>query len=130
MVPPDFVKGFKKTMKEKVLLKNIDGKEWSVDVKETSDGVFFQGEWQTFVDYHGLKVGDFLVFRYDGCYSFIVKIFGCNGCKKGDFESKNRATPLKTEEKTSEEMKPKQVSPGHLSSAGRRNRHFERLGDW
>lgn len=118
MIPPDFSKNFRKILKEKVLLKNKDGKTWYVEVKETAHGVFFKDGWQNFVDYHGLKIGEFLVFVYDGSYSFVVQIFGINGCKKEILASKNIVTNVKSEEEeeeeTKKEMKPKHVT--HLSS--------------
>ncbi|KAI3445200.1 hypothetical protein Pfo_001865 [Paulownia fortunei] len=109
-IPPDFIKDFKRTIKERVILKDISGKMWYVDVEETPKGVFLKNGWQSFVSYHCLKVGDFLVFRYDRSYSFVVKIFGTNGCKKETFAATNIATHVKIEEKTEEEIEAKQTS--------------------
>lgn len=102
MISPDFVKDFKRTISEKVVLKDVYGKEWHVYVKETPDGVFFlENGWKSYVDYHSLKMGEFLVFRYDGAYSFMVKIFSTNGCKKKkDLDS----TRVKIEDKNEDEM--------------------------
>lgn len=138
LIPPDFIKDFKKTMNEKVILKNVDGKKWYIDVKETEDGVFLKNGWQSFVDYHGLKVGEFLFFRYEGSYSFSVKILGTNGCKRDTFESKNIATPDSSEEETDVETEPKQTSrkralpqnEDYLLSSHRRTKHSERLFIW
>ncbi|KAH6794283.1 hypothetical protein C2S52_004760 [Perilla frutescens var. hirtella] len=124
LIPPDFFENFGRTIKEKVILKNIDGKTWYVDVKGTPNGVFLQNGWQEFVDYHGLKVGEFLVFRYEGSYTFMVKIFGTNGCKKETFESKIIAACVKSEEETDEETKPKQTS----RKRGR-TEHSDRFGE-
>ncbi|XP_057763599.1 B3 domain-containing protein At3g06220-like [Salvia miltiorrhiza] len=96
-IPPDFTKNFRRALNEKVILKNKDGKTWYVEVKETPEGVFLKDGWPRFVDYHGLKVGEFLVFRYNGSYSFLVQIFGTNGCKKEKFGPQNIATHVKSE---------------------------------
>ncbi|XP_042061436.1 putative B3 domain-containing protein At5g66980 [Salvia splendens] len=69
-----------------------------------------------FVEYHGLKVGEFLVFCYRGSYSFLVKIFGINGCKKDALGPDNI---VKSEEETDEEMKPNRTSRKRASSQGR-----------
>ncbi|PIN17198.1 hypothetical protein CDL12_10143 [Handroanthus impetiginosus] len=110
LIPPDFIKDFGRTINEKVILKDIGGKQWQVDVHRTPNGVFLKNGWQSFVDYYCLKVGDFLVFRYDRSYTFIVKIFGRNGCKKGPFAAKNIATHVKAEEKADEDIEGKQTS--------------------
>ncbi|KAL2234361.1 UNVERIFIED_CONTAM: hypothetical protein Sindi_1168300 [Sesamum indicum] len=83
MIPPDFVKKCHRIIKERVTLKDTNGKKWHVDVEKTPKGsVFLKNGWQSFVAHHCLTPGDFLLFHYDGHYSFIVKIFGTNGCKK------------------------------------------------
>ncbi|KAL0397367.1 UNVERIFIED_CONTAM: hypothetical protein Scaly_0185100 [Sesamum calycinum] len=83
MIPPDFVKKCHRIIKERVTLKDTNGKKWHVDVEKTAKGsVFLKNGWPSFVAHHCLTPGDFLLFHYDGNYSFIVKIFGTNGCKK------------------------------------------------
>ncbi|KAL1561851.1 putative B3 domain-containing protein [Salvia divinorum] len=134
LIPPDFTKGFRRALSEKVILKNNDGKTWSVEVRETPSGIFLKDGWQSFVEYHGLKVGEFLVFCYRGSYSFLVKIFGVNGCKKEILGPNNIATRVKSEEDTDEETKPdracrKRASPqgkDHLSSVGGRRSKVSR----
>lgn len=59
-----------------------------MDVERTRDGVFLKKGWQGFVSHHNLIVGEFIVFKYDGSYSFIVKIYGINGCKRELFAAK------------------------------------------
>lgn len=108
---------------------------WYIDVKETPDGVYLKNGWQNFVSYHSLQIGDFLVFQYDRCYSFVVKVFGTNGCKK-EALVENIATDVKIEEATEEEMEAQQTSPkrarphteDHLLRGNERTRHSKRLG--
>ncbi|KAL3629945.1 hypothetical protein CASFOL_026257 [Castilleja foliolosa] len=82
LIPPDFIKHFKRTIKERVVLKDTGGKKWHVDVEETPEGFYLKKGWPSFVEYHRLKHGEFLVFKYDKCQTFIVKIYGTNACKK------------------------------------------------
>lgn len=107
-----------------------------MEVQETPDGIFFKDGWQMFAEYHGLKIGEFLVFCYRGSYSFLVKIFGINGCKK---ESLGPDNIVKTEEGTDEEAKPDRASrkracpqgKDHLPSFGTRtSKVLRRLGIW
>ena len=56
--------------------------------------MYFKNGWQAFVDYHCLKYGDFLVFRYDGGFTFDVKIFGKNGCKKAVVAEADNSVPI------------------------------------
>ncbi|KAL8547038.1 hypothetical protein ACS0TY_006675 [Phlomoides rotata] len=97
MISPDFVKDFKRTIRERVLLKDLCGKEWHVYVNETPDGIFLKNGWEKLADYHSLTMGEFLVFRYDGAYSFIVKIFGTNGCKKKKKDLDNARVKIEDE---------------------------------
>ncbi|KAK4414264.1 B3 domain-containing protein [Sesamum alatum] len=93
-IPPDFVKNSRRILKERVTLKDTEGKKWHVYVEKTANGsVFLKNGWPSFVSDHCLSAGDFLVFQYDRNYSFIVKIFGTNGCRK-----EATSTPVKIEQ--------------------------------
>lgn len=96
-VPPLFLKKFSGLICKRIKLRDIDGKLWDVDVEETHKGVFMKNGWQAFVDHHLLKLGEFLVFRYDGNSVFTVKIFRTNGCKKEAFVREKIAADVKIE---------------------------------
>ncbi|KAG8391064.1 hypothetical protein BUALT_Bualt01G0149000 [Buddleja alternifolia] len=106
-IPPDFIKDFSRTIQEKVILKGIGGKIWHIDVEKTRDGVFLKNGWEKFVDDNGFKVGEFLLFSYDGCYSFVVKIFDTNGCKRKSIAADKIDTRVKIEENTENEIEAK-----------------------
>lgn len=78
-------------------------------MERTGDGVFLKKGWQSFVSYHNLMVGEFLVFKHDGKNSFIVKLYGINGCKKELFVAKQ----VKFEEDAEEETEAKRTLCNH-----------------
>ncbi|XP_027179522.1 putative B3 domain-containing protein At5g66980 isoform X1 [Coffea eugenioides] len=96
-VPPLFVKKFSGLVCKRIKLRCIDGKIWDVDVEETQEGVFMKNGWQAFADHHLLKLGEFLVFRYDGNSVFTVKIFRTHGCKEEAFVREKIAADVKIE---------------------------------
>ncbi|PRQ49170.1 putative transcription factor B3-Domain family [Rosa chinensis] len=55
---------------------------WLVDVKSDNGRFFLQKGWKQFVHDNGLKLGEFLIFRYAGNSKFYVDIYGRHGCKK------------------------------------------------
>ncbi|GFP93951.1 putative B3 domain-containing protein at5g66980 [Phtheirospermum japonicum] len=99
LIPPDFIRYFKRTIKERVVLKDAGGKKWYIDVEQTPKGFYFKKGWQSFVEYHRLTLGEFLVFKYDKCYSFVVKIYGTNACKK-EITTPDLVTHVKIEPET------------------------------
>ncbi|KAL3814722.1 hypothetical protein ACJIZ3_015990 [Penstemon smallii] len=111
LIPPDFIKHFNRRIQEKITLKDVEGKVWHVGVERSLYEVFIKGGWHNFVCNHYLEVGDFMVFKYVGSYSFLVKLFGPNGCKKEAFASKNiAATHVKIEQGTEEENESMQTT--------------------
>lgn len=59
------------------------GHVWNVSVEKTEDGLLFIREgWEDFINYHYVKGGYFLIFRYEEDSSFTVKVLGSNGCKE------------------------------------------------
>lgn len=86
-------------MPERIILKDEGGKSWHVSVEERRDGVYVGSTgWQSFVNDKCLGVGDFLVFCYNGLYSYSVKTFGTDGCKKGSLDgTKNDTIRVKIE---------------------------------
>ncbi|KAL3825443.1 hypothetical protein ACJIZ3_021472 [Penstemon smallii] len=104
LIPPDFIKHFNRRIQEKIILKDVEGKVWQVGVERSLYEVFIKDGWHNFVCNHYLEVGDFIVFKYVRSYTFLVKLFGPNGCKKNAFVSKNIAsTQVKIEQGTEEE---------------------------
>lgn len=55
---------------------------WNVNVEMVNDGFFFRKGWKKFVHENGLKLCEFLVFRYAGNLKFNVEIYGRDSCKK------------------------------------------------
>nr|XP_043638677.1 putative B3 domain-containing protein At5g66980 [Erigeron canadensis] len=81
-VPPDFVKNFDGKIPEAVIVKDLSGRVWHVDIKQEKNGVFFKNGWNKIVNEKGLEFGQFLVFRYTRVSkSFTVRIFGKDACK-------------------------------------------------
>lgn len=81
-VPPAFVKLLHGATPNKVILKDVSGKFWHVEMEEAENGVFFKDGWQRFASDQSLELGNFLVFTYHEDSSFDVKIFTNNGCMK------------------------------------------------
>ncbi|XP_022132726.1 putative B3 domain-containing protein At5g66980 [Momordica charantia] len=94
-IPPAFVKHLHViTFPNKATIKDYMGKSWHVTLEKLDDLVYFKNGWQAFVDYHFLRYGDFLIFQYDGHYTFDVKIFGKNGCKKAVVAEAGNSVPI------------------------------------
>lgn len=53
-----------------------------MDVDKTETDMFFHNGWKRFVKDNCLLMGEFLVFRYVGSYTFELKIFGKTGCER------------------------------------------------
>lgn len=80
-IPQAFIRKYRGLVHEKVKLKGLGGKSWDVKVEEINGGVFIKNGWRKFVADHSLKLGEFLVFKYEGNSLFSVKIFRTDGCK-------------------------------------------------
>ncbi|XP_075095381.1 putative B3 domain-containing protein At5g66980 [Nicotiana tabacum] len=79
----DFTRKFGETIKERTTIKDLCGHVWNVSVEKTEDGLLFIREgWEDFINYHYVKGGYFLIFRYEEDSSFTVKVLGSNGCKE------------------------------------------------
>ncbi|XP_050386056.1 B3 domain-containing protein LOC_Os12g40080 [Argentina anserina] len=53
-----------------------------VDVNSDNGMLFLQKGWKQFVKDNGLKLGEFLIFRYCGNSKFNVELYGRHGCRK------------------------------------------------
>ena len=84
-IPEAFVKYFDGEVPNSSVLwgPSNSRKTWRVDLKEVGNNLFFQKGWSAFVQDNSLKMGDFLLFRYDGSSNFSVKIYGIDCCEKG-----------------------------------------------
>lgn len=80
-IPPAFYVHFAGEVPRRSLLRTPAG-TWNVNVEKVNDGFFFQKGWKEFVHDHGLKLCEFLIFRYAGNSKFDVDVYGRNGCAK------------------------------------------------
>ncbi|XP_043710117.1 putative B3 domain-containing protein At5g66980 [Telopea speciosissima] len=81
-IPPGFINHFNGLIPNKAILRSRNGRVWHVELEQVDNNLFFQNGWKGFVKDQSLKLGEFLVFKYDGNSVFNVKIFGTNGCEK------------------------------------------------
>ncbi|KAI0503738.1 hypothetical protein KFK09_014679 [Dendrobium nobile] len=82
VLPKKFIDHFKGELLETIELKVPSGDKWNVELKKTGDGVVLDCGWTNFVAAYGILENDTLVFKYDGCSSFIVLMFEQSGCEK------------------------------------------------
>lgn len=102
-IPPDFIKHFDQKIPEAVVLNDLSGRVWHVDIKQDENGVFLKNGWIRFVNETRLELGQVMVFRYNrNSTSFTVRIFGRNAIKNEDQDSKKRLNSVKKEEQESD----------------------------
>ncbi|KAF8388726.1 hypothetical protein HHK36_025406 [Tetracentron sinense] len=65
-------------MCEYVILRSCCGKSWRVKI----NGLRFEEGWKDFARDHSLRVGDFLVFRYEKDMVFDVLVFDTSACER------------------------------------------------
>ncbi|CAK7340127.1 unnamed protein product [Dovyalis caffra] len=82
-------------MAKTFILKSNMGKPYLVTMKDRKDGYFFTRGWKSFVKYHDLQVGDFLVFNFVGDRTFDVVIYDPSGCVKEKVASNPNRNPTK-----------------------------------
>ncbi|XP_065851330.1 B3 domain-containing protein REM5-like [Euphorbia lathyris] len=79
LIPIAFSKYLNGQVCEKAMLRSRKGKKlWPVKI----NGRRFGDGWKKFVEDHGLKIGEFLVFRYKGDLIFNVMVFDRSTCEK------------------------------------------------
>ncbi|MBA0824415.1 hypothetical protein Goarm_021088 [Gossypium armourianum] len=61
---------------------SYSGNSWRVKVKVQQGSYFFNTGWSKFVKYHGLEIGDFLVFFLVDSSTFDVFIYNRTACAK------------------------------------------------
>ncbi|KAL0913474.1 hypothetical protein M5K25_016938 [Dendrobium thyrsiflorum] len=79
-IPKHFVENFKGELSETINLEVITGKLWQFNLQKISGFFFIIDGWKEFVDDHGIKEGEYLVFTCSGNSSFQVQIFDNGGC--------------------------------------------------
>ncbi|KAJ0965128.1 hypothetical protein J5N97_026266 [Dioscorea zingiberensis] len=83
-IPPAFVKHIIDDNRGKATIFS-GGKFWHTKVQKSNEGLCFADGWQELIKTHGLSVGCFLVFRYEGNMVFTLKVFDLSGCRIYDF---------------------------------------------
>ncbi|RCV41835.1 hypothetical protein SETIT_9G166400v2 [Setaria italica] len=81
-IPDKFVQHFRGRIAKTVKLESRTGCTFNVEVTKSLGKVVLQTGWKAFVCAHDLKMGDFLVFRYDGTSRLKVWIFDLSCCEK------------------------------------------------
>ncbi|KAK9115638.1 hypothetical protein Sjap_014585 [Stephania japonica] len=88
-LPKKFVSKFGHKISDVAVLNVRDGTAWNIELKKADGAVWFQNGLQDFLEYHSIRAGHFLVFRYDGLLSdgksrFHVLIFDMSGVEQSD----------------------------------------------
>ncbi|GLJ38042.1 hypothetical protein SUGI_0774490 [Cryptomeria japonica] len=81
-IPPAFASQFIYEREEHMVLQGPSGQEWDVQLLGTKTTLEFRHGWENFVHYHGLQLGDFVVFKYISKLCLKVQIFEKSGCEK------------------------------------------------
>ncbi|XP_037427752.1 putative B3 domain-containing protein Os03g0621600 [Triticum dicoccoides] len=82
IIPDKFVQKFRRQITRTVKLESRNGNTFDVHVTEDLHKLVLQSGWEEFVSAHGISMGDFLVFNYDGNSWFKVLIFEPSGCER------------------------------------------------
>ncbi|KAI0500288.1 hypothetical protein KFK09_018500 [Dendrobium nobile] len=79
-IPKHFVENFKGELSETINLEVSTGKLWQFNLQKTSGSFVIVDGWKEFVDDHGIKEGEYLVFTCSGNSRFQVQIFDNGAC--------------------------------------------------
>lgn len=74
-IPQSFVKKFGHELASVATLILPDGHVWQVGLRRSDDQVWFCDGWQEFKNYFAIRIGFFLLFRYQGKSTFSINIF-------------------------------------------------------
>ncbi|KAJ7967395.1 B3 domain-containing transcription factor VRN1 [Quillaja saponaria] len=74
-IPEYFLRKFGNGLSAIAMLTVPDGNVWRVGLKKADNKFWFHDGWQAFAEHYSIRVGYFLVFRYQGNSSFNVHIF-------------------------------------------------------
>ncbi|KAL9258271.1 DNA ligase 1-like protein [Drosera capensis] len=74
-IPPKFAKKYGKDLLKTACLTVPNGAVWKVEVVKSGDVILLSSGWDKFMENFSIKLGHFLVFRYEGNSCFYVLIF-------------------------------------------------------
>ncbi|KAK8653763.1 hypothetical protein V6N13_127747 [Hibiscus sabdariffa] len=74
-IPKKFLRKYGNELTSSVLLTVPSGDTWHVELTNSDGAVWLQNGWQEFSEFYSLKMGHFLVFKYEGNGKFLVLIF-------------------------------------------------------
>eukprot|EP00257_Ricinus_communis_P016424 XP_015574594.1 B3 domain-containing transcription factor VRN1 isoform X1 [Ricinus communis] len=74
-IPEKFVKKYRDELSCIATLTVPNGRIWVVELEKVNKKLWFCSGWHEFVEYYSIRVGYFLVFRYEGESNFRVCIF-------------------------------------------------------
>uniref|UniRef100_A0ACD5WVN3 Uncharacterized protein n=1 Tax=Avena sativa TaxID=4498 RepID=A0ACD5WVN3_AVESA len=82
-IPDAFVKHFAGKLARTIKLESRNGSTFDAQVITNNyNELVIQSGWNAFASAHDLKVGDFLLFKYNGISQMEVRIFDPSGCEK------------------------------------------------
>ena len=82
VLPDKLALHFRGKIARSIKLESRSGHTFDVQVAKNSGRLELQSGWESFVSAHGLKMMDFLVFKYDEISQMKVLIFDPTGCEK------------------------------------------------
>ena len=107
VLPDKLALHFRGKKARSIKLESRSGHTFNVQVAKNSGRLELQSGWESFVSAHGLKMLDFLVFKYDGICRMKVLIFDPSGCEKAPpcFSTKNAINGRQRKEGSSTQKK-------------------------
>ncbi|KAM3319249.1 B3 domain-containing protein isoform X2 [Capsicum chacoense] len=82
-IPSTFARSVSHLTDQETYLEDSNGRRWRARVCKHDGRLAIKQGWPEFSSEHGLKLGNFVVFRYvPSSQHFIVQIFGTSGCEK------------------------------------------------
>ncbi|GAB2227283.1 hypothetical protein Droror1_Dr00009098 [Drosera rotundifolia] len=93
-IPRQFSLQFKAKTGDRIVLRGPRGNATTVELMQEGEDYFFVGGWRDFIEYHGIKVTDFLVFRLNDDFSVnVILIFDNSGCeRKASYFTDNKSS--------------------------------------
>eukprot|EP00257_Ricinus_communis_P016263 XP_015574380.1 B3 domain-containing protein REM7 isoform X4 [Ricinus communis] len=125
-LPVAFCRQIKGEGSDRAVVKSSD-REWHIKVGKCCDGsLYFEEGWEDFVKHHGLNLGDFVVFEYNGDLVFDAIVFDSSACEKEIPVSINLFSE-KMKNKNKNKNKKKKKKKKILSDEGKRHHKREHL---
>jgi hypothetical protein len=82
IIPDRFAQHFSGATGRTIKLESPNGFTFDVQVTWILEKLVIESGWKEFATAHNLRMGDFLVFKYDGNSQLNVLVFGPSGCEK------------------------------------------------